>query len=341
MRALSQKIRGKRDQLLARVSMLTGLNLNKPVYICAKMTMRCNSMCVHCNIWKTKFDEQELSTADWLRVLNELRDWLGPFRMVFTGGEALLRDDMLTILEHASRLGIIAELLSNGIMINGELPTQISATGVEQVTISFDGITSEVHDRFRGRTGFHAASKAAVLALADQRRKNGFPMRILLKTVISANNLHELAAIACWASDHGLEVQYQPIEQNYGVADNPDWFRHSPFWIQDVAKLKAELGALRKMKERVGKTIANAAGDFDRFLHYFESPETLMASIQSHEDKVHKGRCTHAVGNFVMESNGDVRMCFRMGSIGNVSNRSPMDIWCKRPRCWSAACDFR
>jgi pyrroloquinoline quinone biosynthesis protein E len=321
--------------------MLTGLNLNKPVYVCAKMTMRCNSRCEHCNIWKMKFDEQELSTADWLSVLNELRTWLGPFRMVFTGGEALLRADMLTILEHAFRLGIIAELLSNGIMINAGLATQISGTGVDQVTISFDGITPEVHDRFRGRTGFHAASKAAVLALADERQKNGFPRRILLKTVISSNNLHELAAIARWAGDHGLEVQYQPIEQNYGEAENPDWFRHSPFWIEDAAQIKEELNALRVLKEQDGKFIANSATDFDRYLHYFESPETLMTSIQAHEGKARKGRCSHAVGNFVMESNGDVRMCFRMEPFGNVRHSSPRDIWRQRKRCWARSCDFR
>ncbi len=325
----------------SQLSMRTGLSLNKPAYICAKMTMRCNSRCAHCNIWKMDFYPTELSTDDWFRILRELRSWLGRFRMVFTGGEALLRNEMCDILAHAVRLGIRVELLSNGIMLDAALAARVVATGIDQVTISFDGVTPEVHDRFRGKTGFHAATKAAILSLAEERRKQGRLLRILLKTVISTNNLHEITAVALWAKEQKLEVQYQPIEQNYGEEPSPDWYRHSPFWITDVASLRKEISALTQIKERGGGVIANTAGDFDFFLSYFEKPETMMSAIQSHDNKVRKTSCPHAVGNFVMESNGDVRMCFRMEPIGNVSRTSPVTIWRERPRCWAGPCDYR
>jgi glycosyltransferase involved in cell wall biosynthesis/MoaA/NifB/PqqE/SkfB family radical SAM enzyme len=339
--SLVQKIRGKCNQLLARTSMQTGLNLNKPTYVCAKMTMRCNSRCAHCNIWQMTFGDLELSAEEWFSVLNDLRGWLGRYRMVFTGGEALLRDDMPEILTHAAGLGISVELLSNGIMIDEVLARKIVATGIDQITISYDGMTPEVHDRFRGGAGFHAATTSAIYSLVRERREQMVPLRILLKTVISADNLHELAAIARWAGEQGLEVQYQPIEQNYGEEQNPSWYSQSPLWINDVVSLKKQLNALRQMKEHGKSAIANSHEDFDLFQRYFEYPETMMGTIQVHDKKVRNSHCPHAVGNFVIESNGDVRMCFKMGPIGNVGSTTPATIWRERQRCWAGPCDYR
>lgn len=328
------------NRVLMKMSMFGGLNLNKPTYICAKMTMRCNSRCVHCNIWKMENNDQELSTEQWLKTLGRLRDWLGRFRMVFTGGEALLREDMPIILAHAVRLGISVELLSNGLMIDEALADRIAASGIDQITISLDGTTPATHDRFRGDGNYHDRTKAAILALISQRKLTANPLRILLKTVISANNLRELVPIARWVQEHGLEVQYQPIEQNYGEKQDPGWYRGSPLWITDLAALKEVLDELCSLAAQ-GNGIDNTRDDFSRFYDYFEHPEKLMATIQGHDSKNRRGHCLHAVSNFVISSNGDVRMCFMMEPIGNIALQSPKEIWSRRKHCWAGPCDYR
>lgn len=320
--------------------MRTGLSLNKPTYLCAKMTMRCNSRCAHCNIWQMPFDEPELSTDEWLRVLDDLHRWLGGFRMVFTGGEALLRDDMLEILCHAVRLGIKVELLSNGILIDQALASRLVSLGLEQITISYDGITAETHDRFRGDAGYHAATKGAIEFLVAERKKQHSDLNILLKTVISANNLHELTAIAAWAEEMGVMVQYQPIEQNYGDGEDLIWYQKSPLWPQNLDAVSKELRVLQGLKEGKG-AITNPVDDFTRFIRYFENPDELMRSIQAHDKKRKATLCPAAVGNFVMESHGDVRMCFRMEPIGNVKEKPPAALWRERVRCWGQSCEYR
>jgi MoaA/NifB/PqqE/SkfB family radical SAM enzyme len=302
--------------------------------------MRCNSRCAHCNIWKPEFIEQELATEEWLRALDDLRSWLGPFRMVFTGGEALLREDMLKILGHAVKLGISVELLSNGIMIDEVLAAQIVASGIDQITISLDGVTAEVHDRFRGGTGFHAATTSAILALVKERRFRRAPLNILLKTVISSNNLLELTAIANWAQGHDLEAHFQPIEQNYGEVPDPCWYRSSPLWISDLAGLREEFNRLRLLKLE-GSCISNTAADFDFFYRYFAQPEFLMNAVQGHDTKQRNSHCPHAVRNFVIASNGDVRMCFQMKPIDNIRQCKPSIIWRERQRCWGRPCEYR
>jgi MoaA/NifB/PqqE/SkfB family radical SAM enzyme len=340
MDRILQRVNAKCNAILAGVSMRTGLNLNKPSYICAKMTMQCNSRCAHCDIWKMDFAEDEMTTAQWLSALDSLRRWLGRFAMVFTGGEALLRSDMITILKHAVGLGIRVELLTNGIMVDNEFAEKIVSAGIAQVTLSFDGINPETHDRFRGESGFHEKTSSAIVSLREHRDKSGKPLRILLKTVISANNLEELTAIALFANEHALEVLFQPIEQNYGEEPNADWYKDSNLWIWDIEELKTEVARIQELK-RQGFPIVNSVDDLATIIRYFESPEELMAAVQAHDTRSAANTCRHAVTNFVISSNGDVQMCFKMKPIGNLRNSSPDIIWNKRGHCWLTDCKLR
>jgi MoaA/NifB/PqqE/SkfB family radical SAM enzyme len=327
------------NRVLIKASMRTGLSLNNPVSICARMTMRCNSRCVHCNIWKKNFGP-ELETDQWLRALDNLRAWLGAFEMVFTGGEALLRPDMPLLLEHAVALGIRAELLSNGICMDEQKAIAVAATGIDQITISLDGISPSVHDAFRGKSGFHDKTMSAINALNSARRKREMPLRILLKTVISANNLHELVPIAVWAKEQGLEVQFQPIEQNYEEDLDPAWYHASPLWIKDLDLLCETINTLRQQRAQ-GAAIANSDDDFLRYIEYFKRPDAMMAIIQAHCSENYSSHCPMAVGDFNISSNGDVRMCFLMEPIGNIALKKPETIWKERKRCWSGPCDHR
>jgi len=59
----------------------------RPVFIAFLLTERCNARCVHCDIWKNKGKEESPGIDEWKKVLEDLRRWLGPVGMVFTGGE--------------------------------------------------------------------------------------------------------------------------------------------------------------------------------------------------------------------------------------------------------------
>jgi MoaA/NifB/PqqE/SkfB family radical SAM enzyme len=75
-------------------------------------------------------------------------------------------------------------------------------------------------------------------------------------------------------------------------------------------------------------------------MQYFKQPEALMAMIQGHNPKQY-AICHSALGNFVISSNGDVQMCFRMKPVGNVAMKDPERIWKERKRCWTGPCDYR
>lgn len=340
MKTLLHKIRYRNNQLMALASQVTGLSLSRPTYICAKMTMRCNSRCIHCDIWKIDYNEKELTTEQWMATINLLHGWLGDFQMVITGGEALLRPDMLTIFRHAVGLGIHVELLTNGIMVNNELAESIVTAGIGQVTISYDGMNAATHDRFRGAEGFHAATLSAIFAFTKYRKLHDRPLKILLKTVISRNNLLELGDIARFAESLAVNVRFQPIEENYAAKPEPEWYKKSDMWVDDIELLKSQIEVLRKMKT-AGALIDNAVSEMESYVRYFEYPAELMADVQAHEVGRSQNRCSTAVSSFVISGNGDVRMCWMMDPIGNVAINNPKKIWSGRIRCWAQKCGFR
>src|SRR5947209_17354128 len=63
----------------------------RPTSIGIMVTNRCNAKCLHCDIWKNRGQEDTPTLDDWKRMVGELREWLGPVHVYFSGGEALLR----------------------------------------------------------------------------------------------------------------------------------------------------------------------------------------------------------------------------------------------------------
>jgi MoaA/NifB/PqqE/SkfB family radical SAM enzyme len=260
--------------------------------------------------------------------------------MVFTGGEALLRPDMIDILTHAVGLGIEVELLTNGLDIDDNLAEQIVSSGTAQVTLSYDASTPETHDRFRGESGYHRRTTAAINALAHHRTLLKQPLKLQLKTVISNNNLGELVEIARFAEAGGLHIRFQPIEENYAATPDPAWYLKSDLWINDIPLLQKQVSALKAL-QAAGALIDNGPHELESYVRYFENPEAMMAEIQAHEVGRSRQSCMPAVSSFVISGNGDVSMCHMMEPIGNLAVQGPQQIWERRPLCWKAKCGFR
>src|SRR5512141_1555885 len=63
----------------------------RPVSIMFLLTELCNARCLHCDIWKNKGREAAPTVERLKEVVSEIRSWIGPMHLVFTGGEALLK----------------------------------------------------------------------------------------------------------------------------------------------------------------------------------------------------------------------------------------------------------
>jgi len=97
-----------------------------------------------------RFDE-ELTTSESKRLIDDLAEFNVPV-ILFSGGEPLLREDILELGSHAVKQGIRAVLSTNGTLITPQMAKQIKDSGFSYVGISLDGL-EETNDLLRGVKG--------------------------------------------------------------------------------------------------------------------------------------------------------------------------------------------
>jgi AdoMet-dependent heme synthase len=119
-----------------------------------QITNRCNYRCRYCMFGSgAQAGESELTSAEALRVLEQLHGW-GCTALKLTGGEPMMRSDILDIIERACRLGWEVDISTNASLISAGAARRIAATGLKMVHVSLDGPSAAVHEAARGRGTF-------------------------------------------------------------------------------------------------------------------------------------------------------------------------------------------
>ena len=122
------------------------------------LTTECNWRCRHCFLEAGTPLENELATGEMLGIVEQMAE-LGTEKLVFTGGEPLIRPDLLEIAQVAARLrGKGIDRLT--LVTNATLLTYSNACTLgplfDTVNVSFDGLEAD-HDALRGAGSFSAA----------------------------------------------------------------------------------------------------------------------------------------------------------------------------------------
>jgi radical SAM protein with 4Fe4S-binding SPASM domain len=111
---------------------------------------------VHCGSRAGAARTEELSTVEALDLVAQMAD-VGIAEVTLIGGEAFLRSDWLEIVRAIRAAGMHCTLTTGGYGISRATAEAMREAGVEQVSVSIDGLAA-THDRLRGRRGsFHAA----------------------------------------------------------------------------------------------------------------------------------------------------------------------------------------
>ena len=131
-----------------------------PAYVVWELTLRCDHACKHCGSRANEARPDELSTVEALGVCQQLAE-AGAREVVLIGGEAYLHDGFYEIAAALRRLGVRVGVTSGGLGIDGERATKMAEAGVQQCSISVDGLADN-HDRIRAKTGSQASALAAL-----------------------------------------------------------------------------------------------------------------------------------------------------------------------------------
>jgi mycofactocin radical SAM maturase len=201
------------------------LGLDAPICLTWELTYGCNLACIHCLSSSGRRDPNELTTAEAMAVIDELRD-MQVFYVNIGGGEPTIRSDFYDLLDYAVGKGVGVKFSTNGSMITSERAQRLAGTDYVDVQISIDGATASTNDAVRGEGSYAMARRAMDhLAAADFG-----PFKI--SVVITRHNMAELDALQALADGYGAQLRLTRLRPSGRGADT--WHELHPTADQQI-----------------------------------------------------------------------------------------------------------
>lgn len=161
------------------------------------ITYRCNNDCAHCyNARERNFPE--LHTENWKHILDRLWE-LGVPHVVFTGGEATLRNDLPELIAHAESNGQITGLNTNARRLADKKYVQaLVDAGLDHVQITVESCDEQIHDRMmRARGAFKQTIRGLQNALETK-------LYVMTNTTMLRTNVHTIPRTLDFLADLGV-----------------------------------------------------------------------------------------------------------------------------------------
>lgn len=137
-----------------------------------ELTYRCNERCIHCYL-PSDSRTAELSTLQIDSLLREFAD-LGGMQLQLTGGELLVRKDILEILRIVKAHGFAISIISNLTLMTDKILEALADLHPRSVGCSIYGATAELHDSVTTLKGSFEKSIRTIRSL----RTAGIPVVI-------------------------------------------------------------------------------------------------------------------------------------------------------------------
>lgn len=153
--------------------------------ICWRITRRCNLHCPHCLAGDLSIYTPEADTQTCLNFAKIMAE-CGVARVVFTGGEPLIREDLFSILRRIRELGMIAQVTTNALTITHTRATELSSL-IDCLRISVDGLR-DTHNMLRQSKSYDVVMKAIATAIDHG-------IRVVVNTVVTSKNVYDISEL--------------------------------------------------------------------------------------------------------------------------------------------------
>jgi pyrroloquinoline quinone biosynthesis protein E len=185
--------------------------MDRPFGLLAELTYSCPLSCPYCSNPLNLADfRDELTTAEWQRVLAEAQE-LGVLQLHLSGGEPLLRRDLVEIVNSAHQLGLYTNLITSALGLSRRRAEQLRAAGLDHVQISIQADEPAVSDRIAGTPSFERKIEAARVA-----KELGWPLTV--NVVLHRHNIDRVAEILRLAEELAADRIELANTQYYGWA---------------------------------------------------------------------------------------------------------------------------
>jgi PqqA peptide cyclase len=295
-----------------------------------ELTRRCNNHCLYCYMSEGPFNQDsdrqrtgEMSTVEVTDIIAKLCDEAPVESIALSGGEPLLREDLLEILSFIHNKGISPVIITNGTLLSREIA---AATGTDVTyEITLLSYRKEVHDRLAGRRG---AWSAVVDGMANVRHEKGSFVAVFVATKLNYMDVGKTAELAIALGASGL--MYNRINLGAHNIRQADRLLPTPDMIRENLDTLEELGSKYALPVAVSVVI-----------------EPCVIDTRGYK-KIHFGSCPLAGEGsyFTIDPLGNVRICNHSGVIlGNLKRDHFTEIYYNHPyvrsfrETWPAECE--
>lgn len=271
-------------------------------------TNRCNLACRHCYRDAGEASKQELTTEEALRLIDGIAA-AGFKIMIFSGGEPLMRPDILELVEYAARRGLRPVLGTNGTLIDGAMAARLKKAGLAVAGISLDSVHRQEHDDFRASNGCWQAAVDGMAAC----REAGLPFQIHT-TVMDWNyrQVLEITDLAVQAGARGHHIFFLvPTGRGVNIAAASLKALHYEELLRQILQKQAAVPIELK---------PTCAPQFMRLARQMNVPVRFSRG------------CLAGISYCIINPVGDVQPCAYMEVVaGNVRQEDFTRLWAESP----------
>ncbi len=294
----------------------------RPYVVSWNLTYRCNLACEHCYLdagggrrvhTEAFADRSELDTDQALQVVDQIAEFAPEALTILTGGEPLLRRDILQIIGHAVTRELWVVVGTNGVRITDNLARILLEAGVRGLSLSLDALDPATHDGFRRVRGAWENTVTGAKILA----RVGLPF--IVQTTAGNHNREQLEEIAEFArAELGAKVWnlyfLVPTGRGQFVSDmSPD----------DYDQVLAVLSRIQR--RYAGEMVVNAKCA-PHYVKQLLAEDPSSPNVKSYTGGA--GGCpagTHYMG---IRPNGDLTPCPYLPVFGgNLRESSLTELW--------------
>ena len=174
-------------------------------YLRVSITDRCDFRCVYCMSETMQFlPRRQILTLEEIQFICQAFVELGVDKIRITGGEPLVRQGVLGLLQELGQLPGLRELVmtSNGSKL-AQMAGDIKAAGVKRLNISLDTLDPA---KFKAMT--RTGDIEQVLMGINAARVAGFEAIKLNAVILKNRNHHEVCNLVGFAVERGLDISF-------------------------------------------------------------------------------------------------------------------------------------
>ena len=313
-----------RANALVKLGELTGRTHALPVVMFSP-TARCNSRCVSCDWWRA--DGAGDLSLDEIGALAAALPRFGTRVVALTGGEPLVRPDIIEVADLFRARGIELQLLTSGLAL-GRYADEI-APRFQTVTVSLDGHTPELYRAIRGVDGLEA-----VVAGVRKLRARAPHVGVWARSTLHRLNFRHVADLIAKSREIGLD------QISFLAADvSSDAFNRGPALPRAADDSTSGTTPVRllltedeadEFEAVVEAVIRTHARDFEE-RRIAPDPAGMRRLVRYY--RAHLGQCDFVApacnapwASIFIEADGAVRPCFFHPPVGNLRQRSLADL---------------